>query len=304
MELIIDSREAKILEILDNLKINYQKRNLDIGDISITNHDNTIILFERKTHKDLVSSLKDGRYKEQKVRILNELNNKRIKKCFYILEGSRKDIKQYEYNSVLGVKISCELRDNISILETKDPLDTTKLILKFFDRLKGNKNKEFNFLLSQNNQSQINQINQSNLSDSNNQSNTNNISNNYLNKQNNRTKEIIIKDTIGQSNYCDNIKIKKKDNLTPLNCQIAALMVCPGVSSNIATKIINKYKSIHNLFNEYLKNEEFQDLSEEEKKIKIKEKNENLLKDIIINDKGRKLGISISKKIYNNFFNN
>ena len=159
MELIVDSREAKILEILDDLKINYQKRNLDIGDISITNHDNTIILFERKTHKDLVSSLKDGRYKEQKVRILNELNNKRIKKCFYILEGSRKDIKQYEYNSVLGVKISCELRDNISILETKDPLDTTKLILKFFDRLKVNKNKEFDFLLSQNNQSEINQSN-------------------------------------------------------------------------------------------------------------------------------------------------
>lgn len=292
MELIIDSREAKILQILDDLKINYQKRNLDIGDISIINNDNTIILFERKTHKDLVSSLKDGRYKEQKVRILNELNNKRIKKCFYILEGSRNDIKSYEYNSVLGVKISCELRDNISILETKDPLDTTKLILKFFDRLRGNKNKEFNFLLRQDNQSE------------NNSSNTNNIRNIELNKHNNKTKEILIKDTIGESNYCDNIKIKKKNNLTPLNCQIAALMVCPGVSSNISTKIINKYKSIHNLFNEYLKNEEFRDLSEEEKKKKIKERNENLLKDIVINDKGRKLGISISKKIYNNFFNN
>ena len=245
--------------------------------------------------------MKDGRYKEQKVRILNELNNKRIKKCFYILEGNRKDIKQYEYNSVLGVKISCELRDNISILETKDPLDTTKLILKFFDRLKDNKNKEFDFLLSQNNQSEINQSNLSNL---NNSSDLNNINNNELNKHNNKTKKIIIKDIIGQNNYCDNIKIKKKDNLTPLNCQIASLMVCPGVSSNIATKIIKKYKSIHNLFNEYLRNEEFQDLSEEEKKIKIKERNESLLKDIIINDKGRKLGISISKKIYNNFFNN
>ena len=45
-------------------------------------------------------------------------------------------------------------------------------------------------------------------------------------------------------------------------------MVCPGVSSNISTKIINKYKSIYNLFNEYLKNEEFRDLSEEKKKLK------------------------------------
>ena len=149
-----------------------------------------------------------------------------------------------------------------------------------------------------------NSSDRNNSNNTNNSSDTNNMSNFELNKQNNKTKEIIITDIVGLNNYCDNIKIKKKDNLTPINCQIAALMVCPGVSSNIATKIINKYKSIHNLFNEYLKNEEFQDLSEEEKKDKIKEKNENLLKDIIINDKGRKLGISISKKIYNNFFNN
>ena len=118
MELIIDSREKKIIDTLNNLETKYTVETLDIGDIIIRNNNQNIIIFERKTYKDMLSSLKDGRYKEQKVRLVNELNNKRCVKIFYILEGLKKDIKPYEYNTLLGVHVSCELRDAISILKT------------------------------------------------------------------------------------------------------------------------------------------------------------------------------------------
>lgn len=275
MELVVDSREKKIIDTLNSQGIKFKIETLDIGDMLIKNKENILIVFERKSYKDMLSSLKDGRYKEQKVRLLSELNNNKYKKLFYILEGLKKDIKSFEYNTLLGVQISCELRDNISILKTENYIDTTNLIIKFFKRLEQNKNNEFDFLIN----------------------NSNNPNPNNLEIKNTTTENTTNETNI---NYCDSIKIKKSDNLTPKNCQIASLMVCPGVSSNIAIKIINNYGNLYNLYQTYfniLHNKELED----EMKMKSCEE---LLKDIILNDNGRKVGKSLSKKIFDNFFSN
>ena len=44
-------------------------KNLDLGDIIIEYNDIPLIIIERKTIPDLLASIKDGRYKEQKKRI-------------------------------------------------------------------------------------------------------------------------------------------------------------------------------------------------------------------------------------------
>ena len=71
----IDNREKKILDILDNSdnKLSYVKENLDLGDIQFISQETNdiLILIERKTLSDLSSSIKDGRYKEQKNRIMS-----------------------------------------------------------------------------------------------------------------------------------------------------------------------------------------------------------------------------------------
>ena len=71
----IDNREKKLIDILDNSdnKLSYVKENLDLGDIQIISQETNdiLVLIERKTLSDLSSSIKDGRYKEQKNRILN-----------------------------------------------------------------------------------------------------------------------------------------------------------------------------------------------------------------------------------------
>ena len=69
MQLICDYREKhalkRINQVLENPKdsmkdMKIQTENLALGDFQIGN-----MLFERKTHQDLASSILDGRYQEQ-----------------------------------------------------------------------------------------------------------------------------------------------------------------------------------------------------------------------------------------------
>ena len=79
---IIDSRENSVyddiierdLDIYQD-KIEFVKESICIGDIHIIYNNNTYI-FERKTVKDLISSIHDGRYREQKARMLSTYSQK------------------------------------------------------------------------------------------------------------------------------------------------------------------------------------------------------------------------------------
>lgn len=63
----IDTRETKLIKLFNekysDININIQQ--LDIADIHIINKYTNIVI-ERKTITDMLSSIKDGRYKEQK----------------------------------------------------------------------------------------------------------------------------------------------------------------------------------------------------------------------------------------------
>ena len=78
--IIIDSRETNLYEKLLNRNIEIIKKQLEIADIHIIVNEN-IFVFERKTAADLLSSIKDGRYKEQKLRMMTTYKN-----CNYIIE--------------------------------------------------------------------------------------------------------------------------------------------------------------------------------------------------------------------------
>ena len=85
VEIIIDSRELKLKEIISkDLNLNIEFKNLDLGDIVFKKNDKEILIVERKTINDLYSSIRDGRYKEQKIRLLSNSNAN----LFYILEGN------------------------------------------------------------------------------------------------------------------------------------------------------------------------------------------------------------------------
>jgi len=133
LTIIIDSREASLFSILNERdldiykdKIIIEKKQLDIGDIHVIFNDNCYI-YERKTINDLLASIKDGRYKEQKHRLkassANSIN--------YIIEGdtitsaknnkNQKMLTSTYYHSIY--------RDNINVFFTINTNETATFLL-------------------------------------------------------------------------------------------------------------------------------------------------------------------------------
>lgn len=141
MELIIDTRENRLIDLLKP-KINLQIQQLDIGDIQILYNKIPYIIFERKSLNDLKASIKDGRYKEQKYRLVEykqqqeELGNNI--KIMYIIEEFLTYNNPVEIN---GAIINTNIRDNIPIITTRNLDDTHRYILELFIRLKNNPDK-------------------------------------------------------------------------------------------------------------------------------------------------------------------
>ena len=140
MKLIIDNREPKELtSALQSRVDNVSLENLELGDIIIKNDNNEVILmFERKSLADLISSIKDGRYKEQSFRLSHyELDNKYI---YYIIEGNilnfmnkeKETTKKMLFSSIL----SLSYKKGFSILHTSGLVETIEFIVRFYEKIK------------------------------------------------------------------------------------------------------------------------------------------------------------------------
>lgn len=119
MEIQIDYRERKIIEIFNSQNIQHKVFTLDIGDILIGN-----ILIERKTLADLVASIKDGRYHEQKARLKQYAG-----KVIFLIEGYL-ERSNPNYDMILGSMVSIQFKDNFLLYQTKNIDDSVDFILR------------------------------------------------------------------------------------------------------------------------------------------------------------------------------
>ena len=184
--MIIDNREKDLIDLLNEKQIQFQTENLELGDILFKLDNNDILLIERKTVDDLMASIKDGRYREQKLRLLKKQNEGTH--IFYLIEGSLLYNKNKDtlYSAILNTL----MRDNIKIIFTGLIDETVSYLLKIESKLDFYKNN-----------------NQENNIDKNN----NGENNKYLNtiktcKKENLTKEIcfqaMLKQIPGVSSLC------------------------------------------------------------------------------------------------------
>jgi ERCC4-type nuclease len=130
----VDQRETKCKELLSDCEVKLEL--LEFADFQILNNDKILYLFERKTISDLLASIKDGRYKNQKANITA---NFKPFQYFYIIEGNVK------YNSnpsnqndkvVLSAVINTIIRDKMGIFFTKSEQETSELIKCIYNRIK------------------------------------------------------------------------------------------------------------------------------------------------------------------------
>lgn len=133
MKLTIDNRERDLLNIITDC----EKVTLDLGDIIVYNDDNTeLIVFERKTIKDLANSIKDGRHKEQKARLIDCYLKKGII-VMYIIEDfkwSHTKVSGIPYSTLLSSICNTMLRDNIYVYKSSNINETKDFINIIFNK--------------------------------------------------------------------------------------------------------------------------------------------------------------------------
>ena len=302
--IIIDNREHKLIELIKNtpsFTIPYEIKTLQIGDIIISSstHPDKSLIIERKCMPDMISSIKDGRYKEQKIRLQAESANTNTIIC-YLIEGLVSDLRKPNDKILLyGSIISSLFRDTIPIIRTTSLQETLDILIRLHERMTKNINDFFINNNSSNNPSN-NNIKQNNVKEDININDTPeriivNTSNSIVNTSNNTTLILdtptILNDTINiETNnlYLQSIKKCKKDNMTPKLWNQLILTNIPGVSTCIAIKINEIYPTITSLLKAYTNCETDND--------KIK-----LLSTILLihtEKQKRHIGKVISKRIY------
>jgi ERCC4-type nuclease len=137
IKLLIDAREQKIKTLFEttsliNLpKIDYECLILDLGDFIFKQDDNILLIIERKTINDLYASIKDGRHKEQKARLLSNYPKSKI---IYIIEGAIEPIKHDE-NIIYGAILNTQFRDSLSIVRTLNINETHKYLCFLYKKI-------------------------------------------------------------------------------------------------------------------------------------------------------------------------
>ncbi len=134
MSFKIDNREHKLINLFENSKqsISYEVETLVHGDIQLIHEQQPLFIIERKSIDDLVASIKDGRYKNQKAILFQ--SGYSSTQIYYIIEGN---LKKWADNTemIKGAIINMLLRDKIGLFFTKTIEDTYDLLTNIYTRV-------------------------------------------------------------------------------------------------------------------------------------------------------------------------
>ena len=127
----IDTRERELISLINSKNKNkdslvVEVETLSLGDAILSKDGQDLVMIERKSIKDLVSSIKDGRYSEQSYRLNGtSLHNHNI---IYLIEGDiTKTLlnKQMIYSSLFSLNY-CK---GFSVIRTFSLDETASFIL-------------------------------------------------------------------------------------------------------------------------------------------------------------------------------
>lgn len=126
MTSFIDTRERELLKILP-----WQSKTLPVGDIWIGLSGEVLsaggICAERKTAADLEASILDGRYREQRTRLLSYCQTNSVRPL-YIIEGDLDRMNgRLAKKALLKHLTRLTLRYGVAVLQTESIQDTARL---------------------------------------------------------------------------------------------------------------------------------------------------------------------------------
>ena len=125
-KVIIDNREKEL-----EPKCEHIKQQLEIGDIIIEYDQKPEVIIERKSEEDFYQSWRDGRFREQRTRLLS--SNARW--IFYLIEDSPKsNIGKFPPDFLKQNMIHIQLKYNIKLIWSKDIDESSRLIDLIFNK--------------------------------------------------------------------------------------------------------------------------------------------------------------------------
>nr|QBK87167.1 MAG: ERCC4 domain protein [Marseillevirus LCMAC201] len=125
MTIVVTSGETALISAFQKADVEITIENLLVGDIHIRKDGQTVYIFERKAKGDLDASIKDGRYHEQKGRMLETgLPRKNI---VYIIEQLTRP-RVTAYKRVWSAMCNSHNRDEFTVILTKDTTDTVEYL--------------------------------------------------------------------------------------------------------------------------------------------------------------------------------
>lgn len=283
----IDVREKELIKIIPALLETYNLQHihqikietLELGDIHICdieeNPDDTTasqspspspspstsppkqstthLILERKSLADLASSIRDGRYNEQSLRLHHcEIHNHNI---WYIIEGSLKfynpKYTKVDAKALYSSMVSLNYYKGFSVFRTFNIEETAEFILRTSDKIQREK-KYYPFYKNNTQEEETH--------------NTGNISSSQASSEVECREKSILKENtdayiesiepvvkIEQSNYkmdipySNTVKKVKKENITPENIGEIILSQIPGISNVLSLAILKEYGSLYNL---------------------------------------------------------
>ena len=200
-----------------------RSESLPVGDVIISSADGETdyIVFERKSLPDLAASIRDGRYKEQSLR-LQAFPNVHSHNVVYIVEG---DFSRYnERFSKIGKgalqSAMCSLNyyKGFSVVRTMSLAETHDLVQSYANKLAASPAPYGRYHPVNKDQDQAQDQDQD-------------------------------KDKDAAADYCSALRVKqvKCENITPQN--IGEIMLCsiPGVSNKTASVVMKKYTTLRAL---------------------------------------------------------
>lgn len=213
----IDTREPVLAGILASrcdgkegaeggIKVTIEQ--LDVGDVQIVSNS-TVIMLERKTCHDMAASVKDGRYREQKARLMASGAAKHH--ILYMMEGvpSMAELLEAE-EPIFGVKpcvlsgmmVNTMLRDGLHVVPVASTEDTAAWVWAIAQRCLADPDK---FVVGTGGAGTGGD---------------------------------------GGAGYLQHIQVRKRDNITPANCYVMQLCQIPGISVKIAEGIVEKFPTM------------------------------------------------------------
>lgn len=130
----IDYRESELIGLLRTGGTEIQTPNLDVGDIMISIGDDPVLILERKTLADLAASNRDGRYREQRARLL-AMRGQGIAIGYLLEVGSGWSAEMnrvwpgnVQESTLASLVFRLSLRYGIPVIESRDAKTSTGIV--------------------------------------------------------------------------------------------------------------------------------------------------------------------------------